>query len=297
MDAHPFVRAALDRGLLKPAEPATLFVPELDPSTTVLFEEVWAQHVTLGRAVLLANASGTEWIHTESQTSYLLRLDEPIHLGGVPITHRDYTLGACVIHRLATPLPRLRLAPGVVTELRTVYLAGETIRLAFVDAGLPHESRGYTLRAALTDTNRIQIGEVQQTPWLGNGTQLHLLLPQVASMTHALVWIQLHDNERHCQLLNCLLGRAHLTLHPTCGPELVLEHLVPAHGRARDEVVLFGAGFEGPLTVRFGDAVGSVVKCGRDYMRCLAPDHPPGPCTVRIERGDLFADGQTFTYL
>jgi hypothetical protein len=312
--SHPFLQAAAAAGLFGPDVAGfTIFLPcaygatikrvEVDRDA---LEEAWNHHVA--RGVVRIGRSGIVQVSTLSTliVSVYATGEGDVLAAGVPLcpVAMNTMLHGCCIHPLKAPsLPCLRPIPTVVQAMRCMYLAGEAIDVTFEGLGTETPEDSGSLYLTSSFHARDERPDVQTcTSWVGNGTNVEVHLPSVATRTQLFLVFQLHDASDDMPVLAMPWPIA-LDVAPNAEmrPSFVITAVVPSRGSKGDELVILGRNFS-PTDVRvcIGPKESAKVACvfhsSDSLIRCLVPEGI-GRQPVWVMNGNVYARYDFFQFL
>lgn len=291
------------------SEAITIFVPKTyrEGDSGVHFEEVWNRHVVKG--INKVHSDSVQQLTTNANivfalcpvsTSSLASLTTAAScFGGVPLETTNIEHNGCMYHVASSPLPDLRPAKWQLWNLKTCYLAHETIELQFLGCGLIDQfEQTLTVVVSTTELDRTPLAANQKMGWHGNGTKVSIVIPPVKTRTNMMLWLSMFDNRLRHPIISttlplwCLVVQPNMNMHTNP----IIYDISPKTGKAHQELTIFGSGFDNRVVrVTIGRYVAQVIKCIDTYVRCFVPNGS-GKQTVWVANGNVYTRFDSFVY-
>ena len=292
----------------KPGESLTVLVPEgyAVGDAGEHFEELWRRHVV--RGTVRVGSDSVQQLTTLSNlvvavypaAGTALDGDATHAIAGVPIgSFINVQHNGCMFHAVAgSELADLRPLPGQTATLRTCYLAGEQVELAFRSANLKEEDQHFTLIVSITHPDRTPIAANQKMPWHGNGTLCRILIPDVSTrVTNAMLWFSLYDIHLRHPILSMVFPW-YLVLVPNIHmhPNPRITDISRKRGKANQELWIRGSGFSAvDIRVTIGSNAAQVFQCEPNLIQCYIPSGS-GKHPVWVANGNVYTRYDSFAY-
>lgn len=267
------------------------------------FEEFFNRHVV--RGIVALGGDGVKQLTTLSNLVVAVYAIDALTLAVAGVTLDsdmiNCSLQGCMVHAIeAATLPVLRPLNDDIAEMRTVYLAGEAFDMHFEQTGIEGATNAqtFTLLSSFCKGDRTPIAETLKTPWHGNGTVCHIVIPPVPIRQSVMLWMQLYDNN-HRHVILTMLWPWFLELVPNkdMHPNLDIDHIVPRLGRVDDEMCIMGRNFcSTDLRVTIGPNDAVVIHSSPSLIRCFIPQGS-GIQPVWVANGNVYRRFDCFTYM
>lgn len=311
---HPFLTMARMQGLFPPqTDESTVFLPVMFASHADVgeegFEAMWNRHVAY-QAVCLRRGETVQVRTASSLVVTVCPSDSDggaLAVGGIAICtdFLNVRAGTCqILPFRATSLPYLRPQPFVVDQLRSFYLGNEPLRVCFQTLGTNFFADPCVLSVRAdfrTEQDDTLIASEAPIPWLGNGTEKVVHMPNVSARSTVRLRFYLHARNFSAPIV-CMPWPLVLEILPN--PQLhlppVITGIVPLHGGPGEEMVLFGENFSSAnVRVCFGEKTSLqtayVFHSRATLIRCLIPPGS-GRQRVWVFNGSVYAYAGEFRY-